>query len=76
MLLIMGLGTQMLAWDEELCAMLAARGFRVDPLRQPRHRPLDDDRRGGDTRAALDMMRGRRDRAPYLLSDMADDASG
>ena len=29
LLLIMGLATQMLAWDEEFCAMLAERGFRV-----------------------------------------------
>ena len=29
MLLIMGLGVQMLGWDEELCRMLAGRGFRV-----------------------------------------------
>ena len=29
MLLIMGLGVQMLGWDEEFCEMLAARGFRV-----------------------------------------------
>ena len=29
LLLIMGLATQMLAWDEGFCAMLAERGFRV-----------------------------------------------
>jgi pimeloyl-ACP methyl ester carboxylesterase len=29
MLLIMGLGVQMLGWDEDLCRMLAAEGFRV-----------------------------------------------
>ena len=29
LLLIMGLGTQMIAWDEAFCAQLAARGFRV-----------------------------------------------
>ena len=29
LLLIMGLATQMLGWDVEFCAMLAARGFRV-----------------------------------------------
>ena len=28
-LLIMGLGTQMIAWPEEFCAGLAARGYRV-----------------------------------------------
>ena len=29
MLLIMGLGVQMLGWDEELCRMLAGHGYRV-----------------------------------------------
>jgi pimeloyl-ACP methyl ester carboxylesterase len=29
MLMIMGLGVQMLGWDEELCGLLAAEGFRV-----------------------------------------------
>src|SRR5262249_62179678 len=29
LLLVMGLGTQMIHWDDELCAMLAERGHRV-----------------------------------------------
>ena len=29
MLLVMGLGTQMIAWPEEFCQGLAARGYRV-----------------------------------------------
>jgi pimeloyl-ACP methyl ester carboxylesterase len=29
LLLVMGLATQMLAWDEAFCALLAERGFRV-----------------------------------------------
>ena len=29
MVLIMGLAAQMIAWDDEFCAALAARGFRV-----------------------------------------------
>jgi len=29
LVLIMGLATQMIAWDEEFCAMLSERGFRV-----------------------------------------------
>ena len=28
-LMVMGLGTQMLGWDEDFCAMIAERGFRV-----------------------------------------------
>ena len=41
LLLVMGLGGPMTWWDPALCRMLAERGFFVDPLRQPRHRPLD-----------------------------------
>ena len=29
MLLIMGLGAQMILWDDDFCRQLAARGFRV-----------------------------------------------
>ena len=41
LLLVMGLGTQMVGWPDGFCEQLAARGFHVDPLRQPRRRPLD-----------------------------------
>ena len=75
MLLIMGLGTQMLAWDEELCSMLAERGFRVIRFdnRDIGHSTMID---SAGMPGRLDMMRGRRDHAPYLLTDMADDAFG
>ncbi|HEY1356395.1 MAG TPA: alpha/beta fold hydrolase, partial [Solirubrobacterales bacterium] len=75
LLLIMGLGTQMIAWDEELCVMLAERGFRVIRFdnRDIGHSTMIDSA-GMPGRA--EMMRGRRDRAPYLLSDMADDTFG
>jgi pimeloyl-ACP methyl ester carboxylesterase len=74
-LMIMGLGTQMLAWDEELCSMLADRGFRVIRFdnRDIGHSTMID---AAGMPNRIDMMRGRRDRAPYLLSDMADDAFG
>ncbi len=75
LLLIMGLGTQMLAWDEEFCAMLAERGFRVVRFdnRDIGHSTMID---AAGMPNRVDMMRGRRDRAPYLLSDMAKDAFG
>ena len=75
MLMIMGLGTQMLAWDEELCSMLAERGLRVIRFdnRDIGHSTMID---SAGMPGRLDMMRGRRDRAPYLLTDMADDAFG
>jgi len=75
LLLIMGLATQMLAWDEGFCAMLAERGFRVVRF--------DNRDIGGSTKiesAGLpkrtDMLLGRRRTAPYILRDMAADTTG
>ena len=75
LLLIMGLATQMLAWDEEFCALLAERGFRV-----VRFDNRDIGRSSKIDSAGLpkrtDMLLGRRRTAPYLLRDMADDTTG
>jgi pimeloyl-ACP methyl ester carboxylesterase len=75
LLLIMGLATQMLAWDEGLCAMLAERGFRV-----VRFDNRDIGRSTKIEAAGLpkrtDMLLGRRRTAPYLLRDMAEDTTG
>lgn len=75
LLMVMGLGTQMLAWDEDLCAMLAERGFRVIRFdnRDIGHSTMIDSA-GVPTR--LDMIAGRRATAPYLLKDMANDTFG
>lgn len=75
LLLIMGLATQMLAWDEGFCAMLAERGFRV-----VRFDNRDIGRSTKIEAAGLpkrtDMLLGRRRTAPYLLRDMAADTTG
>jgi pimeloyl-ACP methyl ester carboxylesterase len=75
LLLIMGLATQMLAWDEGFCAMLAERGFRV-----VRFDNRDIGRSTKVESAGLpkrtDMLLGRRRTAPYLLRDMAEDTTG
>jgi pimeloyl-ACP methyl ester carboxylesterase len=75
LVLVMGLATQMLAWDEGFCALLVERGFRV--IR------FDNRDIGRSTKIVsagvprrLDMMRGRRASAPYLLRDMAADTVG
>lgn len=75
LLLIMGLATQMLGWDEGFCAMLAERGFRVVRFdnRDIGHSTKLDSA-GMPSRA--DMLLGRRRSAAYLLADMADDATG
>ncbi|HEX3173568.1 MAG TPA: alpha/beta hydrolase [Solirubrobacterales bacterium] len=75
LLLIMGLATQMLAWDEGFCGMLAERGFRV-----VRFDNRDVGRSTKIEAAGLpkrtDMLLGRRRTAPYLLRDMAADTTG
>jgi len=75
LLLVMGLATQMIAWPEELCAMLAERGFRVirfDNRDIGRSSRID---RGGVPNL-LAMAVGSRGKAPYFLRDMADDTVG
>jgi pimeloyl-ACP methyl ester carboxylesterase len=75
LLLVMGLATQMIAWDETFCGMLADRGFRVvrfDNRDIGRSTKLKE--AGPPGRA--DMMLGRRGRAAYLLRDMAVDTVG
>ena len=75
MLLIMGLGEQMIAWDEEFCARLAANGYWV--IR------FDNRDVGASTRFdeagvpnLLALMRGEAVDVPYTLEDMAKDAIG
>jgi pimeloyl-ACP methyl ester carboxylesterase len=75
LLLIMGLATQMLAWDEGLCAMLAERGFRVVRFdNRDIGRSTKIEAAGLPSRT--DMLLGRRRTAPYLLRDMAADTTG
>jgi pimeloyl-ACP methyl ester carboxylesterase len=75
LLLVMGLGTPLLAWEEDFCALLVERGMRVIRFdnRDIGHSTMIDEA-GMPTR--LEMMRGRRRTAPYLLRDMAEDAFG
>jgi pimeloyl-ACP methyl ester carboxylesterase len=68
LLLIMGLGSQMIHWDEEFCALLADGGHHVIRF---------DNRDVGESThfhdAGAPAFGGD---APYLLGDMADDAAG
>lgn len=79
LLLIMGLAAQMIAWDDEFCDRLAARGYRVVRF-DNRDIGLSTrlDRAGvPDVPAAFAAaMQGQPIAAPYLLRDMADDAVG
>lgn len=76
-LLVMGLGSQMVHWDPEFCSAVADRGFHVVRF--------DNRDTGESTRfdARVDILTlmtsarsGDRASVPYLLSDMAADAVG
>jgi pimeloyl-ACP methyl ester carboxylesterase len=75
LLLVMGLATQMIAWHEGLCRLLAERGYRVirfDNRDIGRSTKLD----WAGVPSKADLLLGRRATAPYLLRDMAKDAVG
>jgi len=75
MVLIMGLGEQMIAWDEEFCSQLAAKGYWVIRF---------DNRDVGDSTAfdeagvpdILALIQGNKVEVPYTLEDMAGDTVG
>lgn len=75
LLLIMGLATQMLAWDEEFCMILGEGGFRVIRFdNRDIGRSTKIESAGVPKR--MDMLLGRRGSGPYLLTDMAADTTG
>ena len=74
-LLVMGLGTQMIAWREEFCELLAQRGLFV--IR------YDNRDSGRSTRfsgvkppGTIELLRRRPSELAYTLDDMADDGIG
>jgi pimeloyl-ACP methyl ester carboxylesterase len=78
LLLVMGLGAQMIAWDDAFCAALAAGGrfvVRYDNRDVGLSTYVDDD---VDMAALMQhvLAGGPRPDVPYLLSDMADDGMG
>jgi pimeloyl-ACP methyl ester carboxylesterase len=76
MLLIMGLGAQMVIWDDAFCEKLAARGFRVIRFD---NRDIGQSTKlsGGKRLSPFELLKLRLFRipvdAPYGLSDMAQD---
>jgi pimeloyl-ACP methyl ester carboxylesterase len=79
MLLIMGLGAQMILWDDEFCRQLAARGFRVIRF-DNRDIGKSSKMTGGKPLKPLELLKLRFLKipvaAPYRLRDMADDTVG
>lgn len=79
MLLIMGLGCQMIDWKDEFCAMLAGRGFRVIRFdnRDVGQSTIFSEAGHPKIDAMLEaMQRGETVEAPYLLSDLVADTVG
>jgi pimeloyl-ACP methyl ester carboxylesterase len=79
MLLIMGLGAQMILWDDDFCRQLAARGFRVIRF-DNRDIGKSSHLSGGKRLTAVELLKLRLLKipvaAPYKLRDMAEDVTG
>src|ERR1700710_1934577 len=79
MLLIMGLGAQMILWDDEFCQQLASRGFRVIRF-DNRDIGKSSKLTGGKPLKPLELLKLRFLKipveAPYKLRDMAKDVIG
>ena len=79
MLLIMGLGAQMIHWDDDFCRQLAARGFRVIRF-DNRDIGKSGKLTGGKKLTPIELLKLRFLKipvaAPYKLSDMAQDVIG
>jgi pimeloyl-ACP methyl ester carboxylesterase len=79
LLLVMGLGGQMIQWDEAFCTQLAERGFHVVRFD---NRDVGRSQRftGGGRLGVVELLRlrlfGTPVRASYTLRDMAEDAVG
>jgi pimeloyl-ACP methyl ester carboxylesterase len=75
LLLIMGLGTQMLGWNEDFCAELAGRGFfviRYDNRDVGRSTHFDS----VPPPTVMELVRRKPKHVGYKLADMADDGAG
>lgn len=74
LLLIMGLGTQMVAWNEDFCAQLVGEGFHV--IRYDNRDIGRSTHLKGAPTPTLRQLLVRRPPAAYRLEDMANDAAG
>jgi pimeloyl-ACP methyl ester carboxylesterase len=79
MILIMGLGAQMIHWDDDFCRQLAARGFRVIRF-DNRDIGKSSHLSGGKRLTVMELLKLRflkiPVQAPYRLRDMAEDTVG
>jgi pimeloyl-ACP methyl ester carboxylesterase len=70
----MGLGTQMVAWHEDFCLQLAARGLHV--VRFDNRDSGRSTHMPGAPPTIIQLLRRRPASTSYTLADMADDAAG
>jgi pimeloyl-ACP methyl ester carboxylesterase len=78
-LLIMGLGTQMIAWPENFCQSIADQGFRViryDNRDVGLSTKFEGEKPPGFLKLRLRSALGLKLKVPYTLNDMAGDAVG
>lgn len=73
-LLVMGLGTQMVAWQEDFCEQLAERGLHV--VRFDNRDVGRSTHVAGATPSIRQLLLRSKHAAHYRLADMADDAAG
>ncbi|MFX1388688.1 MAG: alpha/beta fold hydrolase [Promethearchaeota archaeon] len=79
LLLIMGLGAQMIRWEEELCEKFVERGFyviRFDNRDVGLSTKFDDAGEPDIMKLYMKLAQGQEIEAAYTLNDMADDAVG
>lgn len=79
LLLIMGLGAQMINWDEEFCKKLVERDFyviRFDNRDVGLSTKFEDAGEPDILKLYMHAQKGEKIEAPYTLEDMADDAVG
>ena len=79
LLLVMGLGAQMIRWDEDFCSLLADRGhyvIRFDNRDVGLSTKLDDAAVPEMPELVGKLMAGESPEGPYTLDDLADDAAG
>ena len=79
LLLVMGLGAQMILWDEEFCEQLASEGHyvvRFDNRDVGLSTKFDEAGAPDMTTLVTQLMAGQTPDVPYTLDDMADDAIG
>jgi pimeloyl-ACP methyl ester carboxylesterase len=75
LLLVMGLGAQMIVWHDDFCAELAARGFHVVRF-DNRDAGLSTHLHDAPPPDVMGAIGGDHSTASYRLEDMADDAAG